>query len=40
VEQKLRSVPNVTEVHVEMVFDPPWDTSKMSEAAKLQAGLL
>jgi len=40
VEQKLRSVANVTEVHVEMVFDPPWDTSKMSEAAKLQAGLL
>jgi len=40
VEHKLRSVPNVTEVHVEMVFDPPWDTSKMSEAAKLQAGLL
>lgn len=40
VEYKLRAVPNVTEVHVEMVFDPPWDQSRMSEAAKLQAGLL
>jgi metal-sulfur cluster biosynthetic enzyme len=40
VEHKLAAVPNVTEVHVEMVFDPPWDQSRMSEAAKLQAGLL
>lgn len=40
VEHKLMTVPNVTEVNVEMVFDPPWDQSKMSEAAKLQTGLL
>lgn len=40
VEHKLAMVPNVTDVEVEMVFDPPWDQSRMSEAAKLQAGLL
>mgnify|MGYP001547284656 CR=1 FL=1 len=40
VEHKLRADANVTEVQVEMVFDPPWDQSRMSEAARLQAGLL
>lgn len=40
VANKIKSVPNVTEVNVEIVFDPPWDRERMSEAAKLQAGLL
>ena len=40
VEEKVKQVPNVKEVQVELVFDPPWDQSRMSEAAKLQAGLL
>ena len=40
VANKIRSVPNVTEANVEIVFDPPWDQSRMSEAARLQAGLL
>lgn len=39
VEGKVRSVPNVTDVHVELVFEPQWDQSRMSEAARLQAGL-
>lgn len=39
-EQKVRSVPNVDDVHIELVFDPPWDQSRMSEAAKLQLGML
>ena len=39
VETKVRSVPGVTEVGVELVWDPPWDPSKMSEAAKLQLGM-
>jgi len=30
----------VTDVHVEVTFDPPWDQSRMSEAARLQLGLL
>jgi metal-sulfur cluster biosynthetic enzyme len=38
VERKLASLPEVSEVRVEVVFDPPWDKSKMSEAAKLQLG--
>ena len=37
---KIKSVPNVTDANVEIVFEPPWDQSRMSEAAKLQAGLL
>jgi FeS assembly SUF system protein len=40
VEQKVRAVPGVTEARVEVVFDPPWDSCKMSDAAKLQLGLL
>lgn len=39
VEQKLRAVPNVTDVDVELTFDPPWDRSRMSEAAKLALGM-
>jgi metal-sulfur cluster biosynthetic enzyme len=38
VERKLAGLPEVSEVRVEVVFDPPWDKSKMSEAAKLQLG--
>ncbi len=40
VEQKVRAVPGVTGARVEVVFDPPWDSCKMSDAAKLQLGLL
>lgn len=36
---KLFAVKNVTDVHVELVFDPPWDRSMMSELAKLQLGM-
>ncbi|WP_292656197.1 iron-sulfur cluster assembly protein [Nitratifractor sp.] len=31
---------SIEEVDVELVFDPPWDQSKMSDEAKLQLGLL
>jgi len=40
VKQKLLALPTVTEVNVELVFDPPWDRSMMSEEAKLELGLL
>jgi len=40
VANKIKSVPNVTEANVELVFEPPWDQSRMTEAAKLQAGLI
>ena len=39
VEGKLSRLPNVKEVHVEVVFDPPWHPGMMSEAAKLQLGM-
>lgn len=39
VERKLSRLPGVKEVSVEVVFDPPWDASRMSDAAKLQLGL-
>ncbi len=38
VEGKIARLPSVKEVHVEVVFDPPWDMSRMSEAARLQLG--
>ncbi len=38
VESKLARLPDVREVNVEIVFDPPWTPARMSEAAKLQLG--
>lgn len=32
--------PGVTDVNIEIVFDPPWDRSRMSEEALLELGLL
>lgn len=40
IQEKLRKIDGVTEVKVDLVFDPPWDRSKMSEVAKLQLGLM
>ena len=38
VESRISRLPSVTAVNVEVVFDPPWDMSRMSEAARLQLG--
>ncbi len=38
VEGKLSRLPEVKEVNVQVVFDPPWYPGLMSEAAKLQLG--
>ena len=38
VERKLAALPEVREVCVEITFDPPWNKSMMSEAAKLELG--
>jgi FeS assembly SUF system protein len=40
VESKVGSVEGVTDVNVEVVWDPPWEPSMMSEAAKLQLNML
>ncbi len=40
VKDKIGLLPTVAAVNVELVFDPPWNQSMMSEAARLEAGLL
>ena len=40
VEERVRAVPGVTSAKVDVTFDPPWDQSRMTEAARLQLGLL
>ncbi len=40
VKTKVKAIPGVTDANVDIVWDPPWDKDKMSEAAKLQLGLL
>jgi len=40
VRSKLSRLPGVSDVDVQLVFEPPWDQSMMSEAAKLALGIL
>ena len=40
VREKIEVIPTVERADVEVVFDPPWDQSMMSEEARLEAGLL
>jgi len=40
VERRVETVPGVKKVSVVIAFDPPWDQTRMTEAAKLQLGLL
>ncbi|MFM8844594.1 MAG: putative Fe-S cluster assembly protein SufT [Gammaproteobacteria bacterium] len=40
VKEKLEIIPTVTKAEVELVFDPPWNQSMMSEAARLQTGMM
>ena len=40
VKEKIEIIPTIPEVKVELVFDPPWNQSMMSETAQLEAGLL
>lgn len=39
VRGKLEMIPTVTEADVELVFDPPWSRSMMSEVARLETGM-
>lgn len=39
VERAVRAVPGVSDVRLELVFDPPWTKDRMSEAAKLALGI-
>jgi len=40
IRRKVLAVPGVRECAVEFVWDPPWDPSRMSEAARLRLGFL
>lgn len=40
VRTKLELIPTVDEADVDLVFDPPWNQSMMSDAAKLETGML
>ena len=40
VRSKLEQIPTIAEADVELVFDPPWGRHMMSEAAKLETGML
>lgn len=37
-EARVRTIPGVAEVDVELVWDPPWTMARMSEAARLELG--
>jgi len=40
IEEKVKAVSGVSHVKIDLVWDPPWDPSKMSEAARLQLGMM
>jgi FeS assembly SUF system protein len=39
VKKRVAEVPEVSDVKVDVVWDPPWDRDRMSDAAKLQLGM-
>ena len=39
VKKSIKEIKEVNEVNLDLVFDPPWDKSMMSEAAKLELNL-
>jgi FeS assembly SUF system protein len=40
VETRVRSVEGVTDATIDLVWDPPWTPAKLSEAARLQLGMM
>jgi FeS assembly SUF system protein len=40
VDQKVREIDGINDVHVVVTWDPPWDKSMMSEEAQLELGWL
>ena len=39
-QEKIAVIPTIVDVRVELVFDPPWTQTMMSEEARLQTGLM
>ena len=40
VKTRVSTIPGIGNVDVEVTFDPPWDMDRMTEAAKLELGLI
>jgi probable FeS assembly SUF system protein SufT len=40
VRDKVEVIPTIRRADVELVFDPPWNQSMMSDAARLQTGMM
>jgi len=40
VEYKVKNIPEVNDVKVKLVWNPPWDKDMMSDVAKLELGML
>jgi probable FeS assembly SUF system protein SufT len=40
VREKVEAIPTVSKVDVSLTFDPPWNQAMMSDAAKLQTGMM
>lgn len=40
VKDKVEAIPTIREARVDLVFDPPWNQSMMSEAARLETGMM
>ena len=39
IEDSIMEIPEINEVKIDLVFDPPWTPDKMSEETKIQLGL-
>ncbi len=40
VEAKIKKIAGVKNVYVDLVFEPPWDSNRMTEAAKLELDMM
>jgi metal-sulfur cluster biosynthetic enzyme len=40
VKEKVETIPTIASTDVELVFDPPWSQDMMSDAARLQTGMM
>lgn len=40
VEQRIEAIPEVKKAEVDLVWDPPWDKSRLSESAMMDLGLI
>ena len=39
-QQRVAALPGISDVNVELIWDPPWDLSRMSDAARLELGMM